>query len=104
MIEFDHTRGGGQVEEGESLIENARREAREETGLSIESTKVIHADGRNAKNGEFWVVIFSVAQAETPEVTLSDEHDAFEWVTRHEFAGRESSERIRDLLNSDISF
>ena len=88
---------GGQIEEGEQLEAGVRREVAEETALEISKPKLFHADARNARNGEYWVVLFS----ET--VRLSGEHDMYEWITRDEFSRRESSDRIRELLSSDIA-
>jgi ADP-ribose pyrophosphatase YjhB (NUDIX family) len=91
---------GGQVEEGENLQDSARREVREETELEIGELKFVHADARHAKNGEYWVVLFSVAQAVSDIVTLSYEHDQYEWLTREEFLERESSARIEEFLKT----
>ncbi len=94
---------GGQVEEGEHLEASARREVREETGLEVVDMRFVHADARNARDGLYWIVLFSTARIQGAEdVILSDEHEAFEWLTREEFARRESSERIQALMSGSI--
>jgi len=94
---------GGQIEEGEQLEAGVRREVAEETALEISKPKLFHADARNARNGEYWVVLFYIAECFSETVRLSGEHDMYEWITRDEFSRRESSDRIRELLSSDIA-
>lgn len=91
---------GGELEEGENLEESARREIREEVGLEVSNLKFIHADARDAANGEYWVVLFSTADAASGEVVLSYEHDQHEWLTREEFLKRKSSARIEEFLKT----
>lgn len=94
---------GGQVEEGENLEASARREVMEETRLEISKPRFVHADARVARDGRYWVVLFSTAESVGTDIKLSDEHEAYEWLDRKEFAARESSDRIRELLLSSIA-
>lgn len=91
---------GGEVEEGENLVESAKREIREESGLEIADLKFLHADARNADDGKYWVVLFSVAQTVSDVVTLSYEHDQYEWLTREEFLKKKSSARIEEFFKN----
>ena len=92
---------GGEVEEGENLEESARREVREETGLEVGTLRFVHADGRNAEDGNYWVVLFSLAHAVSDAVVLSYEHDAYEWLTHEEFSKRKSSARIEEFFRDN---
>ncbi|HEY4526608.1 MAG TPA: NUDIX domain-containing protein [Candidatus Paceibacterota bacterium] len=89
---------GGEIEEGENLVESAKREVREETGLEINDLKFVHADGRSIASGEYWIALFVVARALPGEVRLSDEHDQYQWFTREEFLHERSSDRIEEFL------
>ena len=94
---------GGEVEEGENLEESARREVREETSLEIGPLRFVHADGRNAEDGSYWVVLFSVAHvvSDSDAVVLSYEHDTYEWLTHEEFLERKSSDRIEEFFRDN---
>lgn len=91
---------GGEIEEGENLSESAKREVREETGLEIANLRFMHADGRSIANGEYWVVLFVVAQALPGKVQLSEEHDHYEWLSPEEFLKRRSSDRIEEFFKT----
>lgn len=78
---------GGEIEHGEDIAEGVRRELQEEAGLSAQladlrllyaATEVWHNQNRVRL---FYVVKLAVKQ---PEVTLSWEHDRFEWVPREQ--------------------
>jgi bis(5'-nucleosidyl)-tetraphosphatase len=75
----------GHVEKGESLEQTARREIREETGLTdirflpgfqIENTYVYRKEGRLSQK----TATFYLAETFTPEVQLSFEHTEFVWL------------------------
>jgi len=76
---------GGRLEKGEKLEDGLRRETKEETGIdTMEIGKVIHVDEWFAKpEGELKhiVALFFHCKVETTEVTLSEEHQEFAWVT-----------------------
>lgn len=74
---------GGRVEKGENIFEALQREVLEETGLLIEIQYPIYV-------GEWHPIIrgvphqimgvFNVCKPKQTEVTLSTEHDTFQWV------------------------
>ncbi|MCH7227945.1 NUDIX domain-containing protein [Haloferula sp. A504] len=73
---------GGKIDEGQTASEAARREAEEEAGLVIpelpgEPEKVIVTNSREV---EYSMFCHDFTDSR-PEVTLSDEHSAFRWVT-----------------------
>jgi 8-oxo-dGTP diphosphatase len=73
---------GGKVEEGETLLEAAEREAKEESGLELELEHdyfyVFHCP-----NVELDIYAFR-ASIVGGEVALSDEHTDFKWVSKSE--------------------
>lgn len=79
---------GGRLDKGEKLEEGLRRETKEETGIEdLEVGKVIHVDEWFAKpEGELKhiVALFFLCKTDTDTITLSDEHEAYAWVTADE--------------------
>ena len=89
---------GGDLDFGEHTTEGILREIREETGLEVQDLKVMDViSGLNDKN-EFGVTICYVAQPKSTEVTLSYEHDDFQWVTADEFQKLEASPRNKKFV------
>ena len=90
---------GGDVEYGEDLTEAIKREIREEAGISIEKLTLLDVIGFTIPNGEYWVSIGYMAHvAQDTAVTISWEHDQFEWVTKEEFFTRKTTDRIKRFL------
>ena len=90
---------GGRIDKGELLKDGLRREVREETGITdLEIGKVIHADEWFARpEGELKhiVAVFYMCTTNTDEVTLSDEHQEYAWVTTREL------EQYGDSIEAD---
>jgi 8-oxo-dGTP diphosphatase len=82
---------GGRLEKGEKLEEGLRRETKEETGINdLKVGKVIHVDEWFSKpEGELKhiVAIFFMCDTNEDKVTLSDEHQAYAWVSSNELDG-----------------
>jgi 8-oxo-dGTP diphosphatase len=82
---------GGRLEKGEKLEEGLRRETKEETGIiDLKVGKVIHVDEWFSKpEGELKhiVAIFFMCDTNEDKVTLSDEHQAYAWVSSNELDG-----------------
>lgn len=82
---------GGKIQEGEvDLIESLKREVREETGLEISVgeafatwTNIFPSQHRLAGKRVF-LVGYKCTYV-SGEVTLSNEHDKFSWVTKDNF-------------------
>lgn len=70
---------GGKIDPGEVPEEAAKREAREETGLQIETGRVLgSAESESPANRIAYVIL--EGHALSREVRLSDEHESYAWV------------------------
>jgi ADP-ribose pyrophosphatase YjhB (NUDIX family) len=91
---------GGRLEKGEKLEDGLRRETQEETGITnLEIGKVIHVDEWFAKpEGELKhiVALFFHCHTDTEEITLSEEHQEYAWVTADEL------EKFGDKIEKEI--
>ena len=74
---------GGHVEDGESFSEAVIREVYEETGLKIESPRLVGIKNWFRKNGERYIVFLYRADRFSGELKSSDEGEVY-WVERGE--------------------
>jgi 8-oxo-dGTP diphosphatase len=77
----------GRVRPGEQPLAAAAREAREECGLDVAIEPRPVTAYVASRNREEMIVVAFRARSSAGEVTLSDEHDRFAWMTPREFAG-----------------
>jgi selenoprotein W-related protein len=75
----------GRIEPGEQPEAAARREAREECGLDVRLDPHPVAAYRAKRNRDDMLVVAFRAESPSGEAALSDEHDAFAWMTPDEF-------------------
>lgn len=91
----DHSRGakwdfpGGGYELGEDVDESLRREVQEEAGLTLLSHQPLYFGNQiNAQDGLYQgdnvFAVCHLSRQWEGEVTLSDEHQEFRWVTPEE--------------------
>lgn len=78
---------GGRINPGEPFLEGLRREVREESGLEVVVGEPFMAGEwfpviRGVKN--HIVAIFFACQPKSGTITLSDEHDDYQWVNQRE--------------------
>ena len=74
---------GGRLSPGEHYLEALKREVKEETGLDVEVGRPVAVnEWRPVVRGEQWQIVgtFFECHASTDQVTLSEDHDAYEWV------------------------
>lgn len=77
---------GGRIEPGSTLIDNLKREIKEETGLKlISEPNLICAQDILRVAGKHVVRLTYVGEGEG-EVILSDEHDDYKWLTIDEIS------------------
>ena len=90
----------GAIEPGEVPHDAALREVREETGLEVQ--RLYHVGVQPFYIGAVGVVSLSVGFAalvdESTQVVLSDEHDAYEWLSGAEAQSRFTWPRTRTML------
>lgn len=104
---WDFPKGG--VEKGESEEEAARREIKEETGITIQSfipdfKKKIDYHYRRADGLSHKQVIFFLAEAKTDKIKLSFEHSGYDWLSFQQALKRLSFENARNILREANDF
>ena len=89
---------GGGVDEGEDLIQAAIRETQEEAGITLKQPKTIYATSKiRPFGGVTWIFVHE-ALSSTPEVILSDEHDAFQWLKLQDVIGELEYDLHKEML------
>ncbi|MBI2985095.1 MAG: NUDIX hydrolase [Candidatus Kerfeldbacteria bacterium] len=79
---------GGRVEPGERWDETLLREVQEETGLHVTIGRPFYVgEWRPVVHGEPWQIIatFFLVQAASDKVTLSRDHDDYQWIDPKKF-------------------
>ena len=87
---------GGRIHVGSTLEETAQREVEEETGITVLHdlhfiAMVLQTFRITLKDGQNIGLIYAFFKANVNDnivVTLSDEHQGYEWVTKDEAASR----------------
>lgn len=92
---------GGMVDPGETVLDAAIRETKEETGITLLSENVILSYTKAAftEMGNVCWLFFVYQLTETPEVLLSKEHDKYQWVSFQDAIDAIEYTNQRDALN-----
>jgi 8-oxo-dGTP diphosphatase len=90
---------GGRIEKGTTLIENLRREIKEETGLElIEEPKLIAT--QDIFKPDKHVVRLTYTGKANGEIILSEEHIEYRWVSLDELKKLEPIDKyLKEVLN-----
>ena len=86
---------GGRIDENENALQTLAREIKEETGLEkIEDVEFVqgvisnHEFDQNGLHFGLVLMVYKVQVAGDSEISLSSEHEKFEWVDKKEAAQR----------------
>ncbi len=74
---------GGQVEAGETMVEGLIRELSEETGISVDLSKLTLLASNKTKNfygKDYEIELYELVVDSRPVITTSFEHDSYSWV------------------------
>lgn len=95
---------GGMLEGFESIIACALREVKEETGLQVRLQSVINSSFFKATEPNTFIVVLTFyALTQNQQVTLSEEHDEFEWISLLQTSPHEHIEKYRQLLLNHLT-
>ena len=103
-----YTLPGGAVEAGETLVEAAIREVREETSLSIEPValaghrEVIARDDEGKVERHFVILSFA-SRWLTGEPVLSDELDDSRWVDPSELGNYRTTDGLAEIVTTAVT-
>jgi len=88
---------GGHIEKGESIIESAEREIKEESGLTVSSTKlrgIVHVSGFFGKE----IMMFVTASQAPSKKVVANHEGELEWVKIKELDKKNIFEDVKPIL------
>ena len=88
---------GGKMDPGETFAEALLRETLEETGLTVELDGLVGASEFELSHIHV-VLLHMKAHVLSGDVTLSDEHDDYAWLTPAEFATKNLTIKLTGLM------
>ncbi len=90
----------GGLEQGEASIQAAVRELSEETGIRVTEQELQHFQEVMVRhdNQDFIYDMYYLVLPEFPEITLSEEHNDYRWMTLEESAECELVDDLKECL------
>lgn len=94
---------GGKLDEGQDVSHALEREVLEETGLFvIPTTRLAFVDSMIIADGPYrglpYIVIVGISKLAGGKIKLSEEHDAYKWVSLKEAHNYETKDEIKKSL------
>lgn len=87
---------GGRIDGSETVEETLERELKEELpsigAFRVVEVASVYRLSRDLPDGKGLLLAFHVVEAEPFEVSLSDEHDGFRWVSKDELSALQSDD------------
>ncbi len=93
---------GGKIEFGESLENGLLREIREESGIAARAEKFLYVTSFLTDPSREIVMLAWLCSCEQPDVTLSEEHDAFLWAGEAELRRLLQPDILKDLEKNEV--
>jgi bis(5'-nucleosidyl)-tetraphosphatase len=99
----------GRVESGETKLQAAQRELKEETGLEVElqpkfQASLYYVFRDKTKELVRKEVTYFLGKAHTTKVTLSSEHQDFKWLPLHDALAQLTYEKDREIVHKAAQF
>jgi 8-oxo-dGTP diphosphatase len=97
---------GGRIEPGERVVDALTRETKEETGLDITVGKPFFVnEWQPVVRGEQWhiVGIFFQCTAHTDAVTLSQDHDDYQWIDPKDYKNQHIIENMYPVFEAYLT-
>lgn len=88
------------MEWGEDPMQSAQREVEEETGIALKKLQLFDIESHITSRGVYWTTVAYIAKAPNDEVSLSFEHDKYQWLTKTEFLDLDMSNKIRRFITN----
>lgn len=89
---------GGTVDAGETFVDAAVREAQEEAGLTLRQPLLVYGKSEHRPWGKgVWLYYIEQVQGR-PEIKLSFEHDAYEWLTPEVFLQKSDYPKHHEII------
>lgn len=95
----------GHIDEGETAVATAVRELREEAGVTAErlyNLSRVESFYRHTTNEVVLVPVFAAFVTQAAEIRLSEEHDAYEWLSPGAARVRMSWPRLRREITDAV--